>query len=434
MCVLFAGRCLLACLSLLGTACQCFGQVRNHGLLDRERAADAELQARVDELLDRLDAPQRAIREQAEKDLIDLGPRAIPFLQAKRALSPEAALRLARVRTSLIEQMVAIDALPTRVTCKVNDFSLGEVVSKITQQTGNAIRVSEELARLPVTWECHEKPFWEAIDELAGLVDAEVSPAETGGLVVVPRADHAVPSRVTFVYCGIFRVRLREIVKVVKEHDTSSVLFVKVEIAWEPRLQPAVIWWRGIHIEAGQGESVGKEDETPARREVPVSRQKSFVSLTLPVTLPSDLGEKPARLRGSFEPVLPIGATDIIFELTDLQKGPRTFVLGRSEITGELRRFSGNGKEVSLRVGYEEAFGAFASHRGWFYSWPVYLDTEGKKLLPRRVQLVRMAEDGVTLLYQFDNVEVSGGRIVCRVPLTIIRPVVDFRLPLPPEN
>lgn len=434
MYVLSAGRCLLVCLSLLGTACQFFGQAENHNSVDQDQAAGAGLEAQVEELLSRLDAPQRAVRDQAERDLMALGRQAIPFLQPKRMLSPEAALRLARVRTTLIEQIVATDALPTRVTCKVTDLPLSEVVTKIAHQTGNAVTVSDEVAKLPVTWDCQEKTFWEALDELAALVDADVSPAETGGLVILPQKNRAVQSRVAVAYCGVFRVRLRDVIKIERQHNTSQVSLVRIEIAWEPRLQPAVIWWRGIHIDREQPESAAIEDKTLARREVPVSPRRCSIILTLPVTLPSDLEQKPAVLRGSFEPVLPIGATDVVFDLTDLQKGPRSVILGRSEIAAELQRRSANTCEVGLRVRYEEACGAFASHRGWFYSWPVYLDTDGKKALPRGVQLLRMTEDGVTLLYQFGNAEVTGTRMVCRVPLAIVKPVVEFQLALSLEE
>jgi len=392
----------------------------------------------VEKLVDRLNSPQLVVRDQAERDLVNLGPAIIPLLKPRSQLSPEATLRLDRVRRTLIDQIVATDPLPTRVSCSVQDVELSEVVSQITKQTGNRVTVAEELARFPITWDCHDKTFWEAMDELANLAHGALEPKESNGFEIIPRKKETAQRAGTITYWGIFRVELKEYVKT--QRGSSEVSFITLDIMWEPRLHPAVIWLRRIAFDIGPLTTSGTGEKPSARREIPVSPGKCYVSVSLPLEepVPAEWATERAKgtpvLRGSFEPVLPVGVLDVAFETVDLQKSSRSLVLGDAQIGAEMRRPDADSCEVVLRVRYKESCGAFASHRGWFYSWPVYLELASKRLSPKRVQLLRMSEDGVELVYQFDHSGNEAQRFVCTVPVAIIRPEIEFQLLLPPEQ
>jgi len=122
---------------------------------------------------------------------------------------------------------------------------------------------------------------------------------------------------------------------------------------------------------------------------------------------------------------------DLAFDTRELRQNSRSVFLGRAEVTAKLFQTTKQSCEVVLRTRYQEPFDAFASHRGWFYTWPVYLEVASQKLSPNRTELISMSEDGVELLYRFGCLEGLSGRFICRVPLAIVKPVVEFQLPLP---
>lgn len=432
------GKSFWLCVLVSLTFCHSDRHVEAQSVLVLGREIGDDVRTQVDKLIDGLNSPQLAVREQAERDLVSLGPAILSLLEPRSQSSPEAALRLDRVRRTLIDQIVARDPLPTTVNCSVKGVPLSEVISQITKQTGNKVAVAEELAKVPVTWDCQDKTFWEAMDGLSALVNGELEPAGSNGLRIVPRRTETPPSVGTITYCGAFRVQLREYVKT--ERGSSDVSFITIDIMWEPRLQPAVIWLGQIAIDTGQSVTLKTEEEAFTRREIPVSPSKCSVSISVPMEEPVSPKQSAEHvkgvpvLRGSFEPVLPVGVLDVAFDMTTLRKGSRSLDLGQAQIAAGLRRADANVCEVVLRVRYEESFGAFASHRGWFYSWPIRLELGSETLLPKRVELLRMSEDGVELVYQFDTSGDSARRLICRVPVAIIRPKVEFQLALPPER
>ncbi|MGQ9504557.1 MAG: hypothetical protein ACUVQG_08420 [Thermogutta sp.] len=418
---------LLFAMSILVAACGIHRDGRVQASDIEEVGAGSDLQAKVKWLIGRLDAPQLAAREQAEKDLVALGTGILPLLQSNGNLSAEASLRLNRVRARLVEQIVSTDALPTRVTCKADGMPLKDVIAQIVQQTGNMVSASPEVEQYPVTWDCLDKTFWEALDGLTRTLNLDWEPVADGGLRVVSRQSSKPRFSTGIVNCGAFRVQLRDLTAV--QRGVSELSFVTIDILWEPRLQPAVIWLLSMDIEVTKPGPTPGQKTTP-RREIPVPTGKSFVSVALPVEFPSQVFQG-AILFGRFEPVLPVGMLDVPFEIAELRQNPRTVYLGEAEITAKLRQLTGDRCEVAIRVRYRELHEAFASHRGWFYSWPVYLEAHSEKFLPKKVELISMSEGGVELLYQFDRVNSSDGRVVCRVPVAIVKPLIEFRLPLP---
>lgn len=421
--------CLPLGMSIIATLCQFDRHVRAEVPPIGSPVVSSDLRPEVEKLINHLDAPQLAVREKAEKDLVAMGPRILPLLGPERQLLPEASLRLNRVRAALVEQMVTTETLPTRVTCKVNGVPLRTVISEVSQQTGNLLTVDPNLGERPVTWDCQDKTFWEAIEDLTKMLRLDCEAAESGGLMLVQR--EPVESRYadSAVNCGIFRVQLRELARI--ERGGSSLAAVTIDIKWEPRLQPAVIWLRSISIE-GSGPGDAKPAQgTFVRREIPVAPRKCFVVLSVPLELPSGMSGQATILRGAFEPVLPVAMLDVAFDTRELRQSSRSIFLGQAEITAKLRQGPEAGYEIVLRVRYQEPFDAFASHRGWFYSWPVYLEVASKRLSPTRTELMSMSEDGVELLYRFGYSEDSNGRFICRVPVAIVRPVIEFQLPLP---
>ena len=120
-----------------------------------------------EELVRRLDSPDRVVREEAARTLEEQGEDALPALRAAReeASGPEAREHLAE----LIDRVEArsLDR-PTMVALDVNDRPLGEAVKELATRSGFSIRLDDPaLAGRRVTVRPPTPvPFWEAFDRL----------------------------------------------------------------------------------------------------------------------------------------------------------------------------------------------------------------------------------------------------------------------------
>src|SRR4051812_38859449 len=98
----------------------------------RGQVSDAALKDRAAQLVERLSAPKIEARAAAEKSLIDLGPRVLPFLPAAGdANKPDLTQRLERVRDALRQKEEVTNLGASRVTLKGQGIRLTEAIKAI---------------------------------------------------------------------------------------------------------------------------------------------------------------------------------------------------------------------------------------------------------------------------------------------------------------
>ncbi len=133
------------------------------------------------ELIVRLDSPDRVVREEATRTLEERGVEALPALRAAREATkePEARERfadlIARVEARLLDR-------PTMVVLDVDDRPLGEAVQALATRSGFSLSLDDAaLAGRRVTVRASGPlPFWEAVDRLgrAGHVRHDPGPRD----------------------------------------------------------------------------------------------------------------------------------------------------------------------------------------------------------------------------------------------------------------
>jgi hypothetical protein len=108
-----------------------------------------ELEQEVRRLLADLAGETRARRLAAEKRLLELGPKVLPFLPASELL-PTVSIREAvrRIRVELERVQARESVLPSRVTL-AGKQSLAETLAELTRQTGNRLDGHSLFLRLP---------------------------------------------------------------------------------------------------------------------------------------------------------------------------------------------------------------------------------------------------------------------------------------------
>lgn len=391
--------------------------------LDGDHTQLAEL---VEKYVNELDDLERGVRDQAEQALAALGPKILPYLNKSRSLSAEAALRVERIRKRLVAEWIEQEQNPSQISAEFSDTPLEDAVQILASQSGNRILVDAAIAEKKVNWQCAKREFWPALDELLDLLHLDVEARSPNQLLIVPRPPNGLPRRNHVTYLGPFRLAFRQ--WLADTSQTRQVVFAKLELSWEPRLQPVVLWWGPISARPAEDSKNGEVPLAPARREIPVNTQNCAVELILPC--PLQKSPTVLMLQGKCEPILSLAHYEFRISSEELARRPFTQMLGDVFLTAEARREQ-NAAELILHVRYSRAEGAFASHRGWFFSWPAAYKTDRESIPPSDCQLVRMTDDGIALQYRFQGLDSGSGEFVFSVPLAIRRFRFQFALSVP---
>ena len=370
----------------------------------------------VQRLLEQLDAPKLAEREAAERSLQAAGPRVLDLLPDDVAsLSPEAKLRVARVK-NVLEQQMAVDWIkPTRVTLKPGRLPVGQLLKTVEQQTGNGVATGQKSDKTPI--DCRkldQHTFWEVV----------LGAAEQSGMKIVTRAGdrrvELVPrkkeeTQAKFEPIGPFLLVIHE----------KSEFQQELEIAWEPRLEPI---WLKLGLDGADGTSAGTYELNPTA---------DAISAELTVPVPDSSAE--TGLAGKITALVPGPKRSFRFPLADRDARRQRFaqvdleLLDVRQEKDELR--------LTLRLRYAQAYEALESYRGWFFSnrallFPAKADKENKggkegpapkPLEPAATQTDNRTANSIDLIYRFKiDGPADDYTFIYRTPIALLRVDYDF--------
>lgn len=208
------------------------------------------LKDRVDQLLERLASEDEAAAVKAKEALIKLGGRILPLLPAPGTpqAGGRAEKRLAEVREAL-ESAGNGTTTASKVTLKGEAIRLSDVMKALQQQTGNTLidlrEQSGQVATNPsLNLELADKPFFEALDEVAGKAGLTLNYYNAEGAIGFLEGPMAMQAEATprpepFVaYVDAFRVTLNQLLVSRDFAQGSSMANFRMEFVWEPRLRP----------------------------------------------------------------------------------------------------------------------------------------------------------------------------------------------------
>ena len=367
----------------------------------------------VQRLLEQLDAPKLAEREAAERSLQAAGPRVLDMLPGDVAsLSPEAKLRIARVK-NVLEQQMAVDWIkPTRVTLKSARLLIGQLLKNVEQQTGNGVATNKKSDKTPI--DCRKldhHTFWEVV----------LGAAKQGGMKIVTRAGDR---NVELVPRGkeATQAKLKPIGPFLLVIHERSEFQQELEIAWEPRLEPI---WLKLRLDGANGTSAGTYELNPTA---------DAISAELTVPVPDSSAE--TGLVGKITALVPGPKRSFRFPLADQDARRQRFaqvdleLLDVRQEKDELR--------LTLRLRYAQTYEALESYRGWFFSNRALLvpakagkeSKEGpapKSLEPAATQTDNRTANSIDLIYRF---KIDGSAddytFIYRTPIALLRVDYDF--------
>lgn len=405
--------------------------------------AAAEMKAKVAALIRQLDSDESAKRDAAEKDLIALGPDAVPLLPAINARTPaEIRIRLGRIRTALSKVEIEAATKPSQVTL-TGEMPVSKAFAEITRQTGNKLvdyreRFNQEIADPTIKVELDKVPFWQALDTVldAAKLTLYNFDEEQGALAYTSRGGDAAPRLGRASYGGLFRLEPSRI-EATRDLKSSAMHGVKLtaDAIWEPRVRPIV-------LEVPLADVVAKDesgnaiaiDQTEGTLEVPVEGSNSAIEIELPLTAPPRSVKSVASLKGRITAVV-LGKVET-FEFADIDKIERAKAIelerGGATVVVESCHKNGDIYDVEMRVRFDRAANALESHRGWIYNNECYLlDPKGVRIENAGMEATLLANNEVGLSYKFDigeNAKPAGHKFVYRTAAAIIKIPVDFEL------
>lgn len=340
----------------------------------------------VGELIRRLDSPTLSERSQAERQILDLGPAALPLLPASELIeSVSARESVRRIRTQLERQAARESSRASRVTLE-GLFPVDEVLREIQKQTANSISLESPASdarpkTVKIAW--NQATFWECLDDFCkqGNFQWNFSP-DTPSIVV---SDSAVNSReqLTRQRVGPFRIAIVEAERrPIVGQSEQQLVRVRGQLAIEPRLRPLFLATAAADLQATANDGRSLAPWNPdARYEHPVGDGGRDVPLQWDFSLsaPADISE--ISIRGRIHCQIAASTERIVFDQTSMARGTvrrRGGVTVRlKDVAFEADKSDGINAQVGVSVTYDSGGPAFESHRTWIFHNAVYLETKG---------------------------------------------------------
>jgi hypothetical protein len=410
---------MVTCLMLMG--CLLVGQV--------ESPAGGELKAEVARLVHQLDAPKLDQRQAAEAALIAIGPAALDALPpAGDRTSAEVRERMGRIRQRLQRMAAAAFAQASTITLHADAMPFSKVLAAFQLQSGNTIvdlrrqrGQPESDPELKLSFD--KTPFWPAFDQFLDQAGLSLDPSpELSALGVVSAQQTGRIGRAG--YSGPFRFRPISVAP-----GGNQSLRVTLEAAWEPRLRVISLLHRMADVQAtdDRGNLLPVVDDQ-VQQEVPVGGKVILLPLNVPLRRPAYEVQRIATLKGRLLATI-LGRMET-FRFDKLAGGQRTEQrIAGVTVTLEPVRKSNEKWEVRLRVRYDDAGDALASHRQWIFGNEAFLAADGKPIAYDSFEttLQEKNEVGVAYLFSIDR-PIGEMSFVYKTPGVIVTSGFDYEL------
>jgi hypothetical protein len=405
-------------------------------------APNRAMAADVQQWVGRLDAPQLADRNAAEARLIALGPDILPFLPATDTdASAEVRQRLDHIRQRLQQQSAAATIEASRVTIRDPQIKLSKLLAEIERQTGNRVIVfhgssGRGLAVFDplLAVDFDRTDFWTALQFVLKRTDLTVYPfsfVSGRAMHLLPRPTRALPFGENACHAGPFLfVPLELSARRNLTLADEGILQLTMLVAWEPRLAPITLVQRLKEIEAvDERNGPLAVDAASGTLEVPVRSNVTAVSLGVSFAIPPRSVQRIARLSGAIDVTVPGRVETFRFDrLAEATGAKQRIASATVTLVGAVK--NGDVWQVEIRVRFDEAGDALASHRGWIFENEAYLEgPDGQRIANAGYDTKSQTENEVGLAYSFRlNESLEKYTFVYRTPARIFTTQVKYEL------
>ncbi len=188
-----------------------------------------------------LEADTLQKRDEAEKQLVEMGSGVLPYLPVVNArTSGELKIRLQRIRSALQTTEVEIFFEASTVTLS-GKLNVVDAINQIAEQTDNHIQLQGEdaLTNVDVEVDAKDQPFWSVMNSIMKQANLRINAfgSTEGELVLVPGGQpRNGPDMFT---TGPFQVEALSVKSSVQfGSNLGGILELSLQVTWEPRLKP----------------------------------------------------------------------------------------------------------------------------------------------------------------------------------------------------
>lgn len=433
------------CLSFFGTAAESKAFFHTPKVVTQ-----SQIKQQIAQLIKKLDSNQRAVRQQAELELVTLGKPVLSLLPPPELVSSNSVRdTLLRVREQ-IEKRVAKDSIKASVINLKGKRPLNIILAKIVEQTGNQLDsadLSNTILKTKVDVDYVDRPFWEVIDDLTRKLHLTCQINSSNGhleLNQTPQTKQNPPAQTTLIcYSGPFRIEIESILRRPLVGSTSrELLRATFLIQVEPRLRPLFLSYASSEIQAKGNATRKLPPYNPyAKYELPLGEGGKNLKFTMQWIMDGNQLPKTIQIQGRLKMELAAETLPITFDHLARSKGA---IRRRGNISVELvdtesiKHNSTQNLNVRIALSYDYSGPAFESHRTWIYHNQAFLQNpQGKKYWLNGSSQTTLETTGkVSVLYQFTDLpqQQKSYQFTYLAPTLITSAPIDFRfeaIPLP---
>jgi hypothetical protein len=283
---------------------------------------------------------------------------------------------------------------------------------------------------------------------------------QPGSLSIVAAVDKKGTARFGHAnYSGPFRFEPISVVarRNVREPGIGS-LVVTVEVAWEPRLKIIKLTQPMADVVAidDRGERLPVADRA-AQPEISIGREATAVKLDVPLQLPSRDVRQIASLKGKLLATVPGKIETFRFDKLSDAKNIEQRIAGVTVTLEKVHRLSGNRTssphpnplpkgegtqsnplpkregtqcEIRVKVRFDDAGDALASHRQWIFENKAFLERpDGKSIAYQTFETTAQSKNEIGLAYQFHTDQpLDTLTFVYQTPGTIVTRAFEYEL------
>ena len=408
-----------------------------------QTAADAALKDRVLQLVDRLGADKVEARDTATAALIKLGSKILPLLPDPATVtSAERRERLGRIRAALTAKQDELNTAASKVTIKSKGIRLSEALQQLQKQTGNAItdlreQLGAEVTNPALDLDLQDKPFFEALDQIARLAEVSMSFSTGDGSIGIMAGASAASAPGTPVskakplvlYSGPFRIELQQL-SLSRDFQTgTAVANVRLEAAWEPRLRPML-----LKLEAGEMKILDdrqkevKPQVAAESDEVVIRPENPSAEINLNLEAPERDAKKIASLRVKAEVTIPAGIKT--FKFPSLAQKDVTVKQGDVSLTLEETDIDEQVWKVNVTLVYPGEGPAFESYRQGLFNNRLWLQRADGSRVEHNGGFNNTGSDGGKLGFEYLFVDAPGKpadyQLIYETPSKVITIPLEF--------
>ena len=408
-----------------------------------QSAPDAALKDRVLQLVERLGADKVEARDTATESLIKLGPKALPLLPDPATVtSAERKERLGRIRAALAEKQAELNTGASKVTITGKGIRLSEALQQLQKQTGNAIsdlreQLGTEVTNPALDLDVRDKPFFEALDEIARLAEVATNFGTGDGSIGVMAGASMAPvagmpaskAKPLILYSGPFRIELQQ-VSLSRDFQAGTALAnIKLEAAWEPRLRPMLMKLKAEEMKIVDDRKKDVKPQVTAETDEVVLRPENpAAELNINLEAPERDAKKIASLVIKAEVTVPAGLKT--FKFPSLAQKDVTVKQGDVSLTLEDTEIDEQVWKVNITLVYPGEGPAFESYRQGLFNNRIWLQRADGSRFEHNGGFNSTGSDGGKLGFEYLFVDAPGKpaeyQLIYETPSKVITIPLEF--------